>query len=324
MTESLRGGMTRARRVAAGFPDLPTLERGLQRILADGSSSRVRVARREPNLGGSFPHEAVTCVVDGQELTIFCKYGSTHTVTGYGHRGGVVREADVYRLVLAPSAASSARFIGSYVEPRTGATWLVVEYLEGGLRVNKSRQPDAMLNAARWIGAFHAEQERRHDRLERVVPLYDLDYYRGWLERTVSHAKRPPAWLAKLTDHAEAVFTPLLDRPLTVIHGEYYPKNILVVGQTAFPVDWESTAVGAGEVDLAMLTENWPTDIVRNCVDEYCLTRWSSPQPDFERTFATARLYSQFRWLGDKPKRFAAENTRLKWAHEIAQELELV
>jgi aminoglycoside phosphotransferase (APT) family kinase protein len=314
MTESL----------PAGFPDLATLERGLQRILANGSSSQARVARRVPNLEGSFPHEVVTCSVGGKELTIFCKYGSTHTVTGYGHRGGVVREVDVYRLVLASSRASSARFIGSWIEPRTGATWLVVEYLENGLRANKAHKRDGMLTAARWIGAFHAEQERLHDRLEGVVPRYDLDYYRGWIERTVSFAERPPAWLVNLTDRAEAVFAPLLDRSLTVVHGEYYPKNILVVGQTAFPVDWESTAVGAGEVDLAMLTENWGPDIVRQCVDEYCSARWASPQPDFERAFLTARLYTQFRWLGDYPKRFTRENKRLEWAHAIAQELELV
>lgn len=310
-------------RLAAGLPDLPTLERGLHAVLANGSSSELRVARREPNFDGSFPHEVVTCSVDGKELTIFCKYGSTHTVTGYGHRGGVVREADVYRLVLAPSSASSARFIGSYVEPRTGATWLVVEYLEGGLRVNRTPR-DGMLTAARWIGAFHAEQERRHDRVERLVPEYDLDYYLGWIERTVSNVESPPAWLAKLRDHAEAVFAPLLDRPQTVIHGEYYPRNILVVGQTVFPIDWESTAVGAGEIDLAMLTENWSTEVVRKCVDEYRSARWSSPQPDFERAFATARLYTQLRWLGgDKPRHVAAENKRLQWAHEILQELEL-
>jgi aminoglycoside phosphotransferase (APT) family kinase protein len=307
-----------------GFPDQPTLERGLRRILANGSSSRARVARRVPNLEGSFPHEVVTCLVDGRELTIFCKYGSTHTVTGFGHRGGVAREADVYRLVLAPSRASSAGFIGSYVEPETGATWLVVEYLESGFRVNKSPERDSMLTAARWIGAFHAEQERLHDRLERLLPLYDLDYYRGWLERTASYGERPPSWLTKLIDHADAVFAPLLDRPLTIIHGEYYPKNILVVGQRAFPVDWESAAVGAGEVDLAMLTENWSNEVRRSCVDAYCSARGSSPQPDFERAFLTARLYTEFRWLGDYPKRFSRESSRLERAHAFAQELELV
>ena len=309
-------------RLVAGLPDLRTLERGLQTVLANGSSSPLRVARREPNFDGSFPHEVVTCTVDGNELTIFCKYGSTHTVTGYGHRGGVVREADVYRLVLAPSQASSAGFIGSYVEPRTGATWLVVEYLDGQ-RVNKSPR-EGMPMAARWIGAFHADQERLHGRIERLVPQYDLEYYRGWMERTVSNVDRPPAWLSGLTDDAEAVFAPLLDRPQTLIHGEYYPKNVLYVEQTAFPVDWESTAVGAGEIDLAMLTENWSTEVVQKCADEYCSARWSSPQPGFDRAFMTARLYTQFRWLGDRPRHIAAENKRLTWVHEIVQELELV
>jgi hypothetical protein len=45
-----------------------------------------------------FPSEIVRCGCDdGGELGLFCKYGIGHTTSGDGHRGGVRREAAVYR-----------------------------------------------------------------------------------------------------------------------------------------------------------------------------------------------------------------------------------
>src|SRR5207244_7203663 len=64
----------------------------------------------------------------------------------------------------------------------------------------------------------------------------------------------------------------LLTLPLTLIHGEFYPSNILVheietcrsrlTGDTVrvCPVDWEMAAVGPGLIDLAALTAGAWTD----------------------------------------------------------------
>jgi thiamine kinase-like enzyme len=88
-----------------------------------------------------------------------------------------------------------------------------------------------------------------------------------------------------------------------VIHGEYYPaKNILYAAGIVCPVDWESAAIAAGEIDLAALTEGWSADAARECEHQYQRNRWPWGAPaDFEQTLGAARLYLAFRWLGEEP-----------------------
>jgi aminoglycoside phosphotransferase (APT) family kinase protein len=88
----------------------------------------------------------------------------------------------------------------------------------------------------------------------------------------------------------------------TVVHGELCPQNVLVARGVVCPVDWESAAWGAGEVDLAALTDGWPEDVVRACASAYQQARWpDGPPPGFERRLAAARLHNEFRWLGSRP-----------------------
>jgi thiamine kinase-like enzyme len=127
----------------------------------------------------------------------------------------------------------------------------------------------------------------------------------GWAERTLqylAHHQLNVPWLAPLrTRFGEAVAVLLAESP-TVIHGEYYPDNILYRGGRIYPVDWESAALAAGVIDLASLTEGWPDELVRECSHQYQAARWPSGTPDgFNRRLWAARLYLQFRWLGDRP-----------------------
>ncbi len=160
--------------------------------------------------------------------------------------------------------------------------------------------------AARWIGRFHgAYEERLSHVLMPFLNRYDAEYYLGWAHRTslfAGHWHRRFPWLSTLCERFEEFVAPLLTPPPTVIHGEYYPKNVLFRGGTVYPVDWESAAVATGEIDLATLTEGWPAEIVRECELEYQRARWPEGSPaDFERRLAAARLYLPFRWLGDRP-----------------------
>ncbi len=90
--------------------------------------------------------------------------------------------------------------------------------------------------------------------------------------------------------------------PPAIIHGEYYPNNILFCQGTIYPVDWEAAAVAIGEIDLVSLMEGWPPEFVRKAKVEYQSARWpAGPPADFERKLETAQLYWLFRWLGDRP-----------------------
>ena len=104
----------------------------------------------------------------------------------------------------------------------------------------------------------------------------------------------------------------------TVIHGESYAKNVLVRGKNSFIVDWESAAVAVGEVDLAALTdgEGWAAKVVRRCEESYRSARWPEGVPArHKQALTAARIYMQFRWLGERPDWTVREKTLWRYDH---------
>jgi thiamine kinase-like enzyme len=182
--------------------------------------------------------------------------------------------------------------------------------------------------AARWIGQFHAATETRLQKANLpFLRTYDAAYYLGWSQRTLHYAgglrQRFP-WLEPLCERFKEAVTTLLIAPPTVIHGEYYPKNILYREGKIYPIDWESAAIAAGEIDLASLVEGWPEEIAHQCRLQYRQARWPAGAPgDIERTLCAAQMYLHFRWLGDRPET-ATNEWRLEQLHAIGKRLELV
>lgn len=290
----------------SAFPELPALAEGLTAVFRDVGP--VTIVARAPNRQVSTAaSDVITCRLgDGRELRLLCKYGGP-PARSHGYRGGVPYEAVVYETVLRPAAVPTAQFHGAYESP-AGETWLVLEFLDRAVRLTHSADPGVHRAAARWIGRFHALTAARlaNEPLP-ALNVHDPDYYRGWAQRTAEYAgpwRRRLPWLddlcARFADRADW----LAAAPPAVIHGEFYPKNILVDEDTAYPVDWESAAVAAGEIDLASLTENWSEAAARECEQEYCAARWPGGAPvDFPRRLAAARMYWVFRWLGWQPDR---------------------
>jgi hypothetical protein len=305
------------------FPDLQTLTLGLTCVFRrEGSpGGPVTVLHREPAIYlSSSPSEVVRCRCgQGSELVLFCKYAAGRRRHAHGHRGGVAYEAEVYRLVLQPLPALTPRFYGTHTDA-TGETWLVLEYLAHSERV--STDPAAMGLAAGWLGQFHAANEARLAGCAlSFLSTYDAEYYRGWARRTSRFAGPLHSrfgWLAPLCERFEEAGASLLAPPPTVIHGEYTVHNVLVRGGRIYPVDWEATAIAIGEIDLATLTDRWPAAIVQECEREYRAARWpEGAPPDFERRLDLARLYVQFRWLGERPA-WTTDEQRL-WRFEAAR-----
>lgn len=295
----------------ATLPSLTTLADRLSTALgSDGATAgTVSVVERAPCVYSSFfPSEVVTCRLgDGGVRRFLCKYASDLDHHAHGHRGGVAYEADVYRLVLQPLGVSVPRFYGAYHDQPGDRLWMVVEFLDDSHWVDKTTDPHAMTLAAAWLAHFHTLGESRV-REPRALPLvvYDAGYYQGWARRTAQFATRwhgPYPWLRHLCERFEQAFVHLLRSTQTVIHGEFYPTNVLYRTGTIYPVDWESAALGAGEIDLATLTEDWSDEVVAECTARYQQTRWpDGPPADFDQTLAAARLYLLFRWLGDRPE----------------------
>lgn len=312
-------------------PDLPTLTAVLASLLSeDGpAAGDLKIIHRESTGQGTFPKEIVTCSLgDRRELRLFCKYEMGCNHNAHGHRGGVAHEATVYQQLLQPLEVSAPWFHGVYEDTSNGQVWLVLDYLEQSVRVKKSLDPQAMGLAARWIGHFQAASQTL---LETVampfLRTYDREYYLSWAERARryhGHLRQLLPWLEQLCDGFEEAVTVLLSEPATVIHGEYYPKNILFRDGRIYPVDWESTAIAAGEIDLASLVEAWPEEVVRECKRQYQTARWPEGLPDgFDRKLWAAQLYLHFRWLGDQPGS-AFGGWRFEQLHATGQRLGLV
>lgn len=289
-------------------PDDSTLARVLTSLFQkNGVTGDVAILSREPSLYAStFPSEILKCRLgDGTEKNILGKYQTYNWASyGHGHRGGVEYEAEVYRKVLQHDDFSTPEFYGVYTDSLTGHHWLFIEYLDKTYRVHKMGDPEDLVICAEWLGNFHAKNvQPAADTRSGFLISYDREYYRGWARRTAELAGGVRDGIPDLPDlcvEYERCIDVLLEAPPTVIHGEFYPKNILMKDQTIFPVDWESAAIAAGEIDFASMTEGWSSDIVRRCEEVYQLARWGDEVPEgFQLRLKAAEVYLQFRWLGD-------------------------
>ena len=301
-----------------------------QRLAALFGNAVVAERTSNPNQS-TFPSETVTCAVDGGSLRLHCKSSSGESQTAYGHRGGLAREIVAYRDVLAPLRVGTPRYVGSLQDAY--GRFLAIEHVEDGARLDAAPNPHAALRAAAaWAGSFHRTAASSVERAEKAgLPRYEAGYYASWVERTWTlsgpwHVRLP--WLGPLCDRAEAIGSMLAAAgEATVIHGEFTPHNVIVSDSRVVPVDWESTAVAFGEIDLAALVDKWPDDVQRACTFAYARARWpDGPPTGFERDVDLGLLYWDFRWLGDRPEWTGSDKVGPRFAHleAVARRLSLV
>jgi fructosamine-3-kinase len=288
---------------ATTIPGVDALERGLAQVLGE----RLQVLEREPNwYGSTFPSEVVTCAVEAGELRLLCKYEHPWANDVNGHPAGVVYEAEVYRLAVEPSGLSAPRFYGLAIDPDTDATWLVVEHLSETLRVAKAPNPRAIIRAALWIGSFHRLHESARATAAGRINRHDRHYFVDFAKRALEHSaalETEHPFLAPLVEVFQAELVELLLDEQTVVHGDFYPENILERKGRIYPVDWASAAWSSGEIDFAALTEgHWEDKAVRAASAAYASARWGSePTGDFAARVEAARMYLHFRAFADDP-----------------------
>lgn len=259
----------------------------------------ITILGREPFVYASTAFsEVVTCrLPDGQVRRLLLKRSAAQDEQSFGHHGGVPYEARIYHTVLRPLGTSTPVLHHAWADEATGETVILVDYLEDARRVCKAGRA-RLHGAAAWIGAFHRANAPRVASLRATVRAYDAHYYRGWMKRTLARWSAEHPWLAALESAWDDLAARLLPAP-TVIHGEYYPHNILVHDRKIVPVDWETAAIAAGEIDLVCLTEGWADADRERCQVEYARARWPEGAPaGFRELLAIAEVYVQLRWLG--------------------------
>jgi hypothetical protein len=317
------------------FPDMNTISEKLNSALRETQSvnNQVTILNRERNtLASTFPSEIITCKMgDGSERQIFVKYSAGLSHNSYGHRGDIPYEIEVYRQVLQNIQSPSPFFYGAYQNEPSGEAWIFIQNFEDELRVKASIHHASMHAAARWLGGFHKENGVFLSKdMFPFLNIHDGDYYLGWAKRTslfAGHLHEEFPWLENLCEQFGEVIDNLLAQPLKIIHGEFYPDNILYYEEEIYPVDWESAAIAKGEIDLASLIDNWSEKVRVECINEYQTARWpEGPPSNFETVLETAELYWHFRWLGDRPEWTTHENDRWRFEeiHRLGERLELI
>ncbi len=317
------------------LPDRETLQNGLAKVLGERAVDGIEFLERRRNVyESSFISEIVTCRFgDGQELDLFIKYGRPGEDKWDNFRGNVEFEVAVYRDVLRPLPLTTVTFYGAFTDNVSRYTWLVLAYLGDAYRLNYS--PDAnkaIVWSATWLGQFHAAaQDGLTSGSIPRLNAHTANYYLSWARRTLEYAepfKKQYPWLTEICAAYQAVIPLLVSSPHTIIHGEYYPMNILVDGTRINPVDWQTAAIARGEIDLASLIDGWKDEeLVQEAIDEYCLARWQGgAQPEFEQTLTVALIHWQFRWLGVKPslRKFADLSWRFEQLRVLGEKTSLI
>jgi Ser/Thr protein kinase RdoA (MazF antagonist) len=195
------------------------------------------------------------------------------------------REMEIYRHVLDSAKLGTPVCYGAVKVPELERYWLFLERVDGPLLWQRGRL-QSWEQAARWLAMLHTEYRASAQVGGRAWPdqlvRYDEQLLTTWLVRAEeflrrqSHDESPDMrrGFSRLANRYDRVIARLLDLPISLIHGEFFPSNVILRpaarGWQICPVDWEMAAIGPGLIDLAALTAgNWTRDQKRKLVAAY-------------------------------------------------------
>ncbi len=279
------------------------------------------VARRDNTYTSSSRSEILTLRAgEGPLCEFLLKHERPGREPGPVCRHGIGYCAMVYAKLIASMPLSHLNAAGLIQIGADRSPALIVEHLDNALRVGEAPEVSGILSAAEWCGAFHRWAEPRHrDDTLSFLERYDAGYYLAWGDRLLSLTSATgtqEAWVDGVVAAIPRMSAALVDAPTTVIHGEMSPQNVLWREGMVYPVDWESAAIGPGEIDLAALLFGWPIELVERSVSAYWAAREETPGDDFATRWAAATLYTAIRWVappsGPDDQRFALALVRLE------------
>lgn len=259
---------------------LPAQSSALQRELEDRLASHfgrrrpiVQIDRRPSPYASSFPVDEVDVrFADGCALRMVVKDLSPDAMPDEARRARPTflcdprREIDVYRWILPHAPNGTAVWYGAVASAATRRYWLFLERVSG-LELRHVGALSTWEEAARWAARFH--RSFAPGAIARLLPtsrllVYDEAYYRRWLDRARQFAgsrRGTRRIVERILSRYDSIVERLVAMPRTLIHGEFYPCNIVVrsAGHQVriCPVDWEMAAFAPALMDLASLATGW-------------------------------------------------------------------
>jgi hypothetical protein len=264
------------------------LQRELEERLASHFGQRrpiVSIDRRPSPYTSSFPVEELDVrFADGFALQMVVKDLSPDAMPNAARRARPAflydprREIEVYRWILPHAPHGTATWYGAVASAAARRYWLFLERVRG-LELRHVGALSTWKEAARWAARFH--RSFAPGVIARLLPtsrllVYDEAYYRRWLERARQIVGSRPG-SRRIVERIASAYDCAIDRlvamPRTLIHGEFYPCNVVVrtAGRRVrvCPVDWEMAAYAPALVDLASLATGWNSRAQRAIVRAY-------------------------------------------------------
>ena len=212
------------------------------------------------------------------------------------------REIAIYRDVLGPLAVEGTAQVAA--ADRTSARWLVLEVIEGA-PLWQIGDLAIWQEVARWLARLHSLPVPEDEALVR----YDAAHLRGRLE-LAQDAER----------FAQRVAERLAALPVRLIHGDFYPANILVeTGPRIRVVDWETCGIGPAVLDVAaLISGRWSEQERERILDAYLAA--SSPLSRLGvDDLLYARLLLAAQWIGWHDRWHPPQEQRHDWHRELVE-----
>jgi Ser/Thr protein kinase RdoA (MazF antagonist) len=227
------------------------------------------------------------------------------------------REIDAYRQWSCLDHCSMSAWYGDTVEPEHDRYWLFLRQLPGE-ELYKHGDFEVWKATARWLALMHSSDDHPLPTTpsNRWV-RYDASYFRIWPSRALENLRTSASnatpvqrrQLTALAGNYADVVARLSRLPVTIVHGDFYPSNILIVREDRrdrlHALDWELAGIGTGLLDLAALTSGrWSPEQRDEMALAYfgSLPRDSNPlaasSTNFLRALDDVRLHLALQWLG--------------------------
>jgi Ser/Thr protein kinase RdoA (MazF antagonist) len=348
----LKLGSPRALDAPADGAHERALERALAEVVArERPGARLLHVRRRPLARASswWLEEVHVELDDGHACTVIFKDLGREAPGSRAYRAKPARvvaperEPWVYRQVLGRLCVGTPRLLGAVSD--AGRHWLFLEPV-AGVPLNEVAGDEAWIESARWLARFH-ERSRRAQVSGSPLIDHTPRLHHGWLARAVargrsdarrggsagSQAEARLDGLREITTAHAAAADAIPGMLRTVVHGEFYPSNVLVENTPPArvrPLDWEMAGLGPCLLDLAALTAGrLPAERRRALAMAYHGGARAAglplPPPDaFLRALTACRLLLAVQWLGwgrDWTPPREHENDWLAEARACAREL---
>jgi serine/threonine protein kinase len=191
---------------------------------------------------------------------------------GEGWRKGNKREVLIYRDLLSGGRFGSPQLYASLYDEQQECYWLFLEDV-GEWTLDEAGEEE-WLAAIHWLADLHSAYWDDQGYLATLPYLakHDRGYYQAIADtarRNLQFANLPDrlARFDRLISHFSEIAEHLAGDGTnrTLVHGDIFPKNILVQpGSQVRVVDWESAGVGLAAWDLVRLLDGWDKDEERH------------------------------------------------------------